>query len=115
MFIGLLHYANLGIAFLLELGVLAALGYFGFVSGRNWLAKIGLGLGLPVVAAVIWGQFGSPQAVWHLSGFWFLLLQIAWFGSAVMALYAVRRRGLGIAFGLVFVLNTALAYAWGQQ
>lgn len=115
MVLALLQYTNMGLAFALELGVVAALCYFGFVSGRNWFAKIALGLGLPALAVVIWGLFGSPQADWRLSGFWFLLLQIAWFGSAAVALYAARKRGLGLAFALIFVLNTALAYAWGQQ
>lgn len=110
-----LQYANMGLAFALELGVVAALGYFGFVIGRNRFAKIALGLVLPALAIVIWGMFGSPQADWRLSGFWFVLLQIAWFGSAVVALYAARKRGLGFAFALIFVLNTVLAYTWGQQ
>lgn len=115
MILSLLQYANMGLAFLLEIGVLASLCYFGFVVGKNWFAKIGLGLGLPIVAILVWGSFGAPQAIWRLSGFWFLLLQIIFFGSAAVALYAASKRRLGIVFALVFVLNTILAYAWRQQ
>ena len=115
MILSFLQYANMGLAFLLELGVLASLCYFGFVISKNWFAKIGLGPGLPVLAILVWGSFGSPQATWRLGGLWSLLLQIIFFGSAVVALYAVSKRRLGITFALVFVLNTVLTYAWGQQ
>ena len=102
MILSLLQYANMGLAFLLELGVLAALCYFGFAISKNWFAKIGLGLGLPVLASLVWGLFGSPQASWRLGGFWFLLLQIVFFGSAAVALYIAHRRRLGMAYALVF-------------
>lgn len=115
MILSLLQYANMGLAFLLELGVLASLCYFGFVVGKNWFARFGLGLGLPVLASLVWGLFGSPQATWRLSGFWFLLLQVIFFGSAAVVLYAASKRRLGMTFALLFVLNTVLAYAWGQQ
>ena len=115
MLFSLLQYANMGLAFFLELGALAGFCYFGFATGKNWLAKIGLGIGLPIIAILVWGSLGSPQAPWRLSGFWFLLLQIVFFGSAAVAFYAAGRRRLGVIFALVFVLNIALAYAWGQQ
>ena len=114
MILDLLKEANMGLAFLLEIGVLVALCYFGFATRKSWFAKLGLGIGLPVIAILIWGAFGSPGATWRLSGFWFLLLQIVFFGSAAVALFAAGRRRLGIAFALLFVLNIVLIYAWGQ-
>ncbi|BCL81269.1 YrdB family protein [Ktedonobacteria bacterium brp13] len=113
--LALLKNANLGLALLLEIGVLAALCYFGFVVEASWPGKIGLGLGLPVVAIVIWAIFGAPTSRRRLKGFPFLLLQIIWFGSAAVALYLASQSMLALIFALLFVLNTVLAYTWDQK
>jgi Protein of unknown function (DUF2568) len=49
----LLKGANLLLAFLLELCALGAFGYWGFTTGSTTLAKIGLGIGAPLVATHI--------------------------------------------------------------
>jgi hypothetical protein len=102
--------ANLLLAFLLELGVLVALGYWGFSTGSSTLAKIGLGIGVPVLAIIIWGMFGAPRSDWQLQGIWYILLQIVFFGSAVAALYATGQRTLALLFALIFLVNTALVH-----
>ncbi|HEX7022083.1 MAG TPA: YrdB family protein, partial [Trueperaceae bacterium] len=53
--------ASLALAFLFELGALAALAYWGFETGQGWAARIIFGLGAPVLAAVFWGTFLSPK------------------------------------------------------
>jgi hypothetical protein len=78
------------------------------------IAKIGLGIGAPVVAVVVWWLFGAPQAMWHLNGIFRLLLEVIFFGSAAVALYAAGQHFLGVAFALVFVLNTVLISLLGQ-
>lgn len=113
--LAMLKNANLGLALLLEIVVLAALCYFGFVVEASWLGKVGLGVGLPVVAIVIWALFGAPASRRRLKGFPFLLLQILWFGSAAVALYFAGQPVLALVFALLFVLNTVLAYAWDQK
>ncbi|HEY3992493.1 MAG TPA: YrdB family protein [Ktedonobacteraceae bacterium] len=113
--LSLLKNLNLALAFLLELGVLAALCYFGFTIQPNPPLKISLGIGLPVVAIVIWALFGAPRSKRRLQGLPFLLLQIVFFGCAAVVLYIVGQHLLGIIFALVFVLNTVLAYVWGQK
>jgi hypothetical protein len=57
--------ANLGLAFLLELGGLAALGYWGYQTGTGPLRWV-LAIGAPLLLAVIWGVFLSPQATVRL-------------------------------------------------
>ena len=106
--------ANLALAFLLELGVLAALGYWGFQTGQGTIAKIGLGIGTPVLAVVVWWLFGAPQAMWHLNGIFRLLLEVIFFGSAAVALYAAGQYVLSVVFALLFVLNTVLVSLLGQ-
>ena len=51
----------LGVRFGLELAALVALGYWGFTTGGT-LTRIVLGLGAPLLAAVLWGLFVSPKA-----------------------------------------------------
>jgi hypothetical protein len=41
---------NLALAFLLEIGVLGALGIWGFRTGSGSLTHIGLGIGAPLIA-----------------------------------------------------------------
>jgi len=53
--------ANLALRFLLELCALGALGYWGFKTGGESLARIGLGVGAPLVAVVAWGVFVPPR------------------------------------------------------
>ena len=114
MFLTAFKNANLALAFFLELGVLVALGYWGFQMGQGTIAKIGLGIGAPLMAVVVWGLFGAPNAVWHLNGPWRLILEVVFFGSAAVALFVSGQRVLGVPFALVFVLNHALIYAWAQ-
>lgn len=107
--------ANLALMLLLELGVLLALAYWGFLLGPGLAAKIGLGLGTPLLAALVWGMFGAPRSARRLRGIWYQLLKVVFFGSAALALYAAGSRALGIVFALVFVLNAVLGLVWKQS
>lgn len=106
--------ANVALRFLLELCVLVALGYWGFQTGRGLIAKIGLGIGAPVVAAVVWGLFGAPNSLQQLHDPWHLILEMVVFGAAAAALIAAGQRALGVIFALIFVINRVLMYVWGQ-
>ena len=64
---------NVALRFLLELCVLVALGYWGFQTGQGLFAKIGLGIGTPLVAAVVWGLLGAPGSSWQLHDPWHLV------------------------------------------
>jgi Protein of unknown function (DUF2568) len=105
---------NLGVAFLLELGVLAALCYWGFTVGPNTLLKFVLGLGAPALAIVVWAIFGAPKSSTQLQGGAYLALQAVFFGGAALALVAVGQRGLGLAFALIALVNSAAAAIWRQ-
>ena len=47
--------------FICELGMLAALAFWGYVVGEGVWAWV-LGLAAPVVAAIVWGTFVAPRA-----------------------------------------------------
>ena len=106
--------SNLVLRFLLELFVLGALGYWGFKTGGGTVAKVGLGIGAPLVAAVVWGVFLSPRAAVPLPGFLILMLQAVVFGAAAAGLLATGHRTLALVFGAIVVINAVLMYAWGQ-
>ena len=106
--------ANLALRFLLELCALGALGYWGFKTGSGTIPKIGLGIGAPLAAAILWGVFVSPQAPITLPGVLVLVLQALVFGLAVAALIATGHRALALVFLVIVVINAILMYAWGQ-
>lgn len=111
---------NVVLALVLELGVLVALGYWGFAAESGMLARIVLGIGLPVLAILVWGRWGAPRSRWQLHGLPFLLLRIVFFGSAVVALLFAGQYTAGITFALLTTLFLVLVYtlgnpAWAQM
>jgi hypothetical protein len=106
--------ANLALRFLLELCALAALGYWGFKTGTSLVTKIGLGVGAPLVAAIVWGVFVAPRAPVPSPSFLRLMVELVVFGLAAAALYLAGRPNLAWALALAYAANRALIYAWGQ-
>jgi hypothetical protein len=111
---GIVKAANLAVRFLLELCMLAALGYWGFKSGNGLLLKIGLGLGAPLLAAVAWGLFVAPKAAVKLPWPPRLLVELVIFGLAFAALYAAGQPGLTWIFALIYLINKLLTIVWRQ-
>lgn len=101
---------NLTLRFLLELCAVGALGYWGFESGGGWAAKIALGLGAPLLAAVVWGTLVSPKAPVQVSVLPRLLLELAVFGAAAAALYASGHPGIAWMLIFVYAINRALIH-----
>jgi hypothetical protein len=100
--------ANLALRFLLELCALVALGYWGFKAGGSPITKLALGVGAPLLAAVVWGTFVAPRAAVPAPGLLRLVLELAVFGSAAAALYAAGRPALAWALGVLYVINRVL-------
>jgi hypothetical protein len=57
---------TLAVRFLCELAMLAALAYWGFTVGDGIGAWV-LGVGAPLVAAMVWGAWVAPKARWPVS------------------------------------------------
>src|SRR5688572_14136982 len=56
--------ANAGLALVLEIGLIAALCFWGLRTGDGALMKVLLGVGAPVLAGTVWGLFlaaGGPK------------------------------------------------------
>ena len=59
---GTIKAINAGLAFFLELAMLAGFGYWGFYGDKSVLIKWLLGIGIPVIVAVVWGMFFAPNS-----------------------------------------------------
>lgn len=105
---------NLAVQFALELCMLAALCYWGVRSGQGFIGKLALGIGAPLLAAVIWGFFVAPKATWHPPTAVWIALQVVLFGAAVLCLFATRHPVLGLLLAILVVANGALLAVWGQ-
>ena len=95
------------VRFLLELGMLGALGYWGFKTGDTTSAKALLGVGVPLLAAVVWGLFIAPKATVEVPKAVWVGLQVILFGGAALALAAVAPQQLATFFVLAVVLDGA--------
>jgi len=104
---------TLTVRFLLELAALAALGWWGVRTGDTAVAKIALGAGAPLGAAVVWGVFVSPKATVPVPGAVHVALQVLVFGAAAVALLALRETTAAEVFAAAVVVNTGLFYALG--
>jgi uncharacterized protein DUF2568 len=100
--------ANLALAFLLELAVLAAAGYWGFTRDTGVPARFVLGLGVPVALIVVWYFLGAPGATYAVHGVGRVVLEVLWFGSAVVFLALAGHQGWAAVFLGLYLLNTVL-------
>ena len=97
--------ANLGLRFLLELALLAALAYWGWYEQGIVPAIL-----LPLLAAVVWGAFVAPKARFPVSVPVRLAIELTLFGLAVAGLFAAGADALGISFAVAVALSDAIHY-----
>ena len=105
---------NLGFHFILELCALAAIVYWGFRTGDSLMLKLLLGIGVPFVAAIVWGVFRVPndpgKATVAVSGPVRLVIEAAIMGLAVWCLAAAGQTTLAWVMGIAVVVNYTLMY-----
>ena len=104
---------NLALRFILELVGLFALGYWGWTQ-YSGLYRCLLATGLPLLAAVLWGTFRVPNdpgpVPVAVPGWTRLLLEAAYFTSAVLAFYASQKPAWAMIFGLAVVVHYLVSY-----
>lgn len=110
----LLKGVNLLVRFLLELCMYAVVGYWGFKTQSSWIMKIILGIGLPLLIAVLWSIFLAPKATHPLRGISRLPLELILLGSGALALFASGRANLGWIYIAVLAINEVLLFVWKQ-
>ncbi len=105
---------NLAVRFLLELCMLAAVGYWGFKTQSGWAMRIILGIGLPILLVVIWSLFVAPKAAYPLCGIPPMVLSLILLGSGALALFASGRADLGWIYAIILIVNQVLLVVWKQ-
>ena len=107
---------NLVFRFFLEMAGLLTYGYWGWHATSGPLRFL-LALGLPLVAAVIWGTFNVPddrsrsgKAPIPVPGILRLLLEIGFFSLAVFLLIDSGNETLGWIFAGAVLIHYALSY-----
>jgi hypothetical protein len=105
--------ANLALAFILELCALAALAYWGVWTANSTAGSVALGIGAPLVAAILWGLFAAPRAVISRPPLRFVE-KVLVFGAATVALYATGHHALAVIFAIIVIINSVLLHGPGQ-
>ena len=111
---GVLKLLNVIVRFLLELFLLAAVGYWGFKTQSSWLLKILCGIGLPVLIAVLWGMFIAPKAIRPLRGASYLIVELTLLAFGSVALFASEKSTLGWVYTIILIVNKILLVVWKQ-
>lgn len=105
---------NLGLRFVLELCLLAALGYWGFQLDQNLLLRIVAGVGAPLAAAVVWGMYVAPKAANQLADPARFGVELVLFALGAGALWLAERPSLGIVLLVAYLINRGLMGLWAQ-
>ena len=98
----------LALAFLLELAMLVAAGWWGFTLDAGWPVRLLAGLGAPLLIAVVWGTFCSPKAAVPLPAPAKLAVQAACFLTAGLLLALAGRPVPGALLVVLWAVDTAL-------
>ncbi|HEX2912538.1 MAG TPA: YrdB family protein [Chloroflexia bacterium] len=105
---------NLGVRFLLELVGLYAFGFYGWQANDGFL-RIVLAIGLPLLAAAIWGIFGTTgdnrgAPVIAVPGAVRLGIELIFFVLATLAFYAGGAPTAALVFGVVSLVQNLASY-----
>jgi len=105
---------NLALSFLLELVMLVAYGYWGFHTGDSTLVHILFGIGLPVIAIIIWSIYNAPQSKRRLPRTPRTILEVVMFGLGALMLAIAGQTTWAVVFVVLIVVNQILIYIWQQ-
>ena len=107
---------NLAVRFLLEIFSLTVIGIWGWSQSDYWERYV-LAIGLPVIAAVIWGTFAvandpsrSGNAPVPVSGIVRLGIEFLFFGFATWALYNMESNQLSLMLGVLVLVHYVISY-----
>jgi hypothetical protein len=93
------------VRFLLEIFAIVTLGIFGFTAFELPWPGVALGIGLPLLALVLWGLFRSPRAVFRVDPFVKALVEIAVFSAAAIAWWIMGQPVVAIVFAVVSAVS----------
>ena len=107
---------NLAIRFILEITALVSMGAWGWRQGEGAVSIV-LGVGIPLIAAAMWGTFAVPddpsrsgKAPVPVPGIVRLVLELAFFGFGAWALYHIGYTTWGVVMGVVVLIHYIVSY-----
>jgi hypothetical protein len=108
----MLRAANLAVRFVVvELGALAATGYWGYETGSG-VVRVLLAIAAPALVVTAWALLVSPKRKYDLPKPARMAIELVVLGLASAALWSVGQHGLAIAFAAVAVVSGTLNYIW---
>lgn len=105
---------NAGIAFALELAMLAAFAYWGYWVGAGAIVRWSLAVGLPLIAIVLWSLLFAPKAKQRLPLVPGTLWSLGLFLLAAGALFVTNQTTLAIVMATAAIGNRMLVLVWKQ-
>ena len=110
-----LRRGNMLLAFLLELGMLAAFCFAGWAAtGILWL-RIILAIGLPALAILLWAVWAAPKAgKRRLKMPQLMIFKVIIFAFATAAWWAAGQAFIASIFGALVVINVLGMWAFKQ-
>lgn len=107
---------NLAARFILEIAALIALGYGGWHAAEG-IVRYLLAIGLPLLAAFLWGSFRTPDEPHHpthptrpVPGWGRLLIEALVFGGGAWGLFSTGTTTLAWLFTIALIVHYALSY-----
>lgn len=110
----MLKWVNVALRGFMELGIVVALAYWGYQTGRTAWERTLLGVGAPLAVFLFWSLFDFRKAVPNPEPFR-LVQELVLSGLAAVAWYAAGQRALGLSLGLVSIVHHALVYLLGDR
>ena len=104
----MLEMMNIGLRFLIELIGLVVYGYWGFRVGNSSIQKGILCILVPLIVAIIWAFFGSPNANITLPTTAHFIVEMIIFLLPVVLLMNLNKISLAYVFGGIFIINKIL-------
>ena len=100
---------NKGIMFLLEICTIISLGYWGFHSQKSTTLSYLLGLGMPLIAAVIWSIWAAPLSGRRLPMPYRGVFAILFFWAAAILLYQSGIKVYAVVFIFLSLISVIVA------
>jgi hypothetical protein len=104
------HWFWATVAFAGEMAALAALALGGWSLPTSTALRIVAAVGLPLVAAGLWGLFAAPHAVLQVTAL-AVVTKLVVYGSAVLALVLTDHPRLAVVLAVAALLGSVLSGA----
>jgi hypothetical protein len=101
---------NLVTAFLLEIAMIVAFGYFGYHYPENFAIKYFLMIGIPLAATILWGFLAAPKSKYRLQKLPRLIFALTIFGAAIFLLNSTGKTMLAAVFAILVIINQLLLF-----